>query len=104
MSDASDSAPVAARALRADNRQMLKKLFIVAVLMLHVVNSYVYFGNHTFWNHVHELACQLLLPLRRVPLRVARVDFAPLLVIAAVFFLSRLMEIGLTALYARLPI
>jgi uncharacterized protein YggT (Ycf19 family) len=79
------------------------KYLIVAVLMLHVVNSYVYFGNHAFWNQVHDLARQLLLPLRRIPLRVARVDFAPVLVIAVVFFLSRLMETGLTALYARLP-
>ena len=80
------------------------KYLIVAVLMLHVVNSYVYFGNHAFWNHVHVLARRLLLPLRRVPLRVARVDFAPVLVIAVVFLLSRLMETGLTALYAKLPV
>jgi uncharacterized protein YggT (Ycf19 family) len=80
------------------------KYLIVAILALHVVNSYVFFGNHAFWNYINAIARQLLLPLRHVPLRVARVDFAPILVIVLVFFLSRLMETGLTALYAKLPI
>jgi len=79
------------------------KHLIVAVLLLHVVNSYVYFGNHSFWNHVNGIARQLLLPLRRVPLRIGKVDFAPVLAIAVVLFLSRLMESGLTALYSKLP-
>jgi uncharacterized protein YggT (Ycf19 family) len=80
------------------------KYLITAVLMLHVVNSYVYFGNHAFWNGVHGLARPLLRPLRRVPLRVGKVDFAPVLVIALVMVLARLLETGLTALYARLPV
>lgn len=80
------------------------KYLIVGVLTLHVVNSYVYFGNHAFWTHLNGIARQLLLPLRRVPLRVGKVDFAPVLVIALVFFLSRLMETGLTALYAKLSV
>lgn len=80
------------------------KYLIIAVLTLHVINSYVYFGNHTFWNHLNGIARQLLVPLRRVPLRVVRVDFAPVLVLVLVFVLSRLIEDGLTALYAKLPI
>ena len=79
------------------------KHLIVAVLILHVLSSYVYFGSHAFWNGVHELARPLLRPLRRVPLRIGKVDFAPVVVIALVMLLSRLLESGLTALYARLP-
>jgi len=80
------------------------KYLIVGVLMVHLVNSYVYFGNHPFWIHLNGVARQLLQPLRRVPLRVGKVDFAPVLIIALVFFLSRLLETGLTMLYAKLPI
>jgi len=80
------------------------KYLIVGILVLHVVNSYVYFGNHPFWPQMNGIARQLLQPLSLVPLRIGKVDFAPVLVIALVFFLSRLLEAGLTALYGKLPV
>ena len=52
------------------------KYFIVGILLLHLLNSYVYFGNHPFWNFVNATARNLLYPLRWLPLRVGKVDFA----------------------------
>jgi hypothetical protein len=42
----------------------------------------------------------MLQPLKPIPLRVARVDFAPVLAIAMVFLASELAERGLVWLYA----
>jgi uncharacterized protein YggT (Ycf19 family) len=80
------------------------KYLIVGVLTLHVVNSYVYFGKHAFWNYLNAVARQLLRPLDRVPLRIGKVDFVPILIIALVLILARLLETGLTMLYAKLPL
>jgi uncharacterized protein YggT (Ycf19 family) len=80
------------------------KYLIVGILVLHVVNSYVYFGNHPLWTQMKGVARQLLRTISRVPLRIGKVDFAPVLLIALVFFLSRLLETGLTALYGKLPV
>jgi len=80
------------------------KYLIVGILLLHVVNSYIYFGNQAFWTPINGLARQLLRPLARAPLRIGKVDFAPVVVIALVLFLTRLWETGLTALYSKLPI
>jgi uncharacterized protein YggT (Ycf19 family) len=80
------------------------KFLIVAILGLHLINSYVYLGRHPFWHYLNTVARTLLGPLRRLPLRLGKVDFAPVLGIALVFFGARLLEIGLTRLYPRLPL
>lgn len=46
-------------------------------LFAHLIASYVYLGASPSWDFVGSTARNLLLPLRRLPLRVARVDFAP---------------------------
>jgi uncharacterized protein YggT (Ycf19 family) len=78
------------------------KYVIGVLLALHLLNSYVYFGRHPFWNYVHATAQTLLQPLRRVPLRAGKVDFAPVLGIALVFLLAGLAERGLFFIYGRL--
>ena len=70
------------------------------ILLLHLLSSYIYFGRHPLWNYVSQTAQNLLRPLKNIPLRVARVDFAPVLAIAIIFFLSELAERGLIWLYA----
>jgi uncharacterized protein YggT (Ycf19 family) len=70
------------------------------ILLLHLLSSYVYFGPHPLWNYVDQTAQTLLRPLKPIPLRIARVDFAPVLAIAIVFFISELLEHGLVWLYA----
>jgi uncharacterized protein YggT (Ycf19 family) len=75
-----------------------------ALLVLHLLNSYVYFGKQPFWNYVTSEAQTLLRPLRAVPLCVGKLDLAPVVGIALVFLLAELVERGLTALYLRLPL
>jgi uncharacterized protein YggT (Ycf19 family) len=66
------------------------KYLIVGILLLHLVNSYVYLGNHPFWNFINASARNLLYPLHWLPSRVGRVDFLPLLGIGLVFLVTRL--------------
>ena len=75
-----------------------------ALLVLYLLNSYIYFGKYAFWNYVTAEAQTLLRPLHAMPLRAGRVDFAPVVGIALVFLLAELAERGLTALYLRLPL
>jgi uncharacterized protein YggT (Ycf19 family) len=79
------------------------KYLIGGLLALHLVNSYIYLGNHSFWNFVNLTAQNLLAPLRRLPLRFRKIDFSPLVGIALVFALANLAELGLVRLYWRLP-
>jgi len=74
-----------------------------ALLVLHLLNSYIYFGKHPFWNYVTAEAQTLLWPLRGLPLRVGKANFLPVVGMALVFLLAELAERGLAALYLRLP-
>jgi len=47
-------------------------------LLLHLIASYVYLGSSPVWDFVGVTARNLLAPLRWLPLRLARFDFAPL--------------------------
>ncbi|MEJ0091513.1 MAG: YggT family protein [Limisphaerales bacterium] len=79
------------------------KFIAAALLVLHLVNTYVYFGRHPFWNYVHDTAQNLLAPLRKIPLRGGKMDFAPVVGIALIFLIAGLLERGLVWLYSRLP-
>jgi uncharacterized protein YggT (Ycf19 family) len=70
-----------------------------AVLFLYLLSSYVYFGKHPFWAYLDNIALKLLRPLKAIPLRLGRVDFAPVVGIALVFFLGQLLERALMWLY-----
>jgi uncharacterized protein YggT (Ycf19 family) len=70
------------------------KYVIVAVLLLHTVNSYVHLGNHPFWRNIHPLAQRILSLLKRLPLQLGRIDLAPLVMIALVFLLTHVVENG----------
>jgi uncharacterized protein YggT (Ycf19 family) len=75
-----------------------------ALLVLYLLNSYIYFGKHSFWRYVTAEAQTLLRPLRAVPLQLGRADFAPLVGMVLVFLIAELAERGLAALYLRLPL
>jgi uncharacterized protein YggT (Ycf19 family) len=77
---------------------------IAVVLLLHVVNSYLYLGNHAFWSFINATARNILAPLRWLPLRVGRVDLTPVVGIAVVLLGLGLGERGLTWLFSRLPL
>ena len=93
------------------------KWLLIGILALHLVNSHVYFGQSPFWNFIAVTGGNLLAPLRRLPLRVARIDLAPIVAIIMVSLLAASalngMEFklrgstwhvpGLTELFNRLP-
>jgi uncharacterized protein YggT (Ycf19 family) len=79
------------------------KYLIGALLTLHLLNSYIYFGKHPFWGYVNAEARALLSPLRALPLRLGKVDFAPVVGIALVFLAAELAGRGLVLLYGKLP-
>lgn len=79
------------------------KSVAAALLVLHLLNTYIYFGRHPVWNYVNVTAQTLLAPLRKIPLRVGKVDFAPVVGIVIVFLAAQLAERGLGWLYKRLP-
>ncbi len=69
------------------------------ILTLHILNTYIYFGRHPFWNFISSLARRLLLPLQAAPLRVGRVDFAPLALMAILLLLFQAASQVLAWLY-----
>ena len=78
------------------------KPLIAGLLGLRLLNTYVYFGRHSFWNEVQLTSQILLAPLRKLPLRVGRADFAPIAGILLVGVVADLAERVLGNLYARL--
>jgi uncharacterized protein YggT (Ycf19 family) len=80
------------------------KFLIATLLVLHLLGSYIYFGRHPFWKYVDATAQTLLMPLRKIPLRAGRADFAPVVGIALAFLIAELAGRGLGWLYARLPL
>ncbi len=64
------------------------KFVAVALLILHLLNNYIYFGRHPFWNFVNAEAQTLLSPLKTIPLRIAKIDFAPIIGIALVILIA----------------
>lgn len=74
-----------------------------AILGLYLLNSYIYFGKHPFWSYVGATAQTILHPLRKIPLRIGKVDFAPLAGIALIFLAAHFAGRGLNLLYNRLP-
>ena len=85
------------------NSFLVWKYLIGALLTLHLLNSYIYFGKHPFWSYVNAEARTLLSPLRAVPLHTGKVDFAPVAGLALVFLAAELAGRGLFFLYGRLP-
>jgi uncharacterized protein YggT (Ycf19 family) len=80
------------------------KYLVAALLALHLLNSYIYFGKNPFWNYMNATARQLLRPLEKIPLRAGRADFAPVVGIALVFLLAGLAGRALVFIYGRLPL
>jgi uncharacterized protein YggT (Ycf19 family) len=79
------------------------KYLIVGLLLLHLINSYLYLGDHPFWNFVNVTAGNLIAPFRWIPLRWGKADFSPVVGVALVFLTADLGQHGLTKLYQRIP-
>jgi uncharacterized protein YggT (Ycf19 family) len=75
------------------------KFLIVGFLTVYVLNSYIYLGESHFLKFVNTTSTGLLRPLRWLPLRVGRVDLAPLAGMALVMVAAEFGRRGLDRLY-----
>jgi len=80
------------------------KYIIGVILLLCLLSSYIYLGNHWFWNFVALTSRNLLAPLRWIPLRLGKVDFAPVVGMVVLFILAEFAERGLVQLFERLTL
>ncbi|MBI3876189.1 MAG: hypothetical protein HY300_09595 [Verrucomicrobia bacterium] len=78
------------------------KFIIAGLMVLHLANSYVYLGEAAFWPWVDATAKNLLGPLKKIPLRFARVDLTPVAAIALVWIAAHFGLRMLTQLFQRL--
>jgi uncharacterized protein YggT (Ycf19 family) len=83
---------------------LLWRFVVVGVLALCLLTTYVYLGNHWFWKFVAATGRNMLLPLRRLPLQLGKLDLRPIFGIGLVLVLSYFAERGLLALYEQLPL
>ena len=72
---------------------------LLGFLAFYVVNSYVYLGDFPLLTFVNTTSSRLLRPLKPLPLRVGRVDFAPLAGMALVALAAELGRRGLAQLH-----
>jgi hypothetical protein len=76
---------------------------IAALLVLHLLHSYIYFGRHAVWNYADVTANTLLHPLKILKwLRIGKVDFTPIIGITVVIFVAEFASRALRHLYYRL--
>lgn len=72
------------------------KFPLATLLVLRLLNNYIYFGSHPIWNYVDVTGEKLLQPLKKIPLRIGQADFAPIVGIALVFLIAEFAERGLS--------
>lgn len=77
---------------------------VVGILLLHLLNSYIYFGAWPFWSFIDKSAARILKLISWIPLRVGKIDFSPLVGMALVIVAAEFAGRGLVWLYQRLPI
>jgi uncharacterized protein YggT (Ycf19 family) len=78
------------------------KYLVCGMLALHILNSQVYLGDFGFWRFVHATAANLVRPLRRIPLRMGRVDLAPPVALVLAFIAGEAAARALTVLFVGL--
>ena len=76
---------------------------LAAILLLYLVHSYVFLGNSPFWEFIEGTGQTLLAPLRRLPLRLGKLDIAPLVALVSVFLIAHHGGRALALLFQRLP-
>jgi uncharacterized protein YggT (Ycf19 family) len=84
----SSKAHLAGQALLVGGALYVSLKYVLPVfLLLYLVASYVYLGSSRVWDFVGATARNLLAPLRSVPMRVGRCDFAPLVATVLILLL-----------------
>ncbi len=79
------------------------KFPIALLLVLHLLNSYLYFGQHPIWNYINTVAQKLLSLLQKIPLRAGRVDFAPVVGLVIIFLAAHFIESGIKTRFFNIP-
>ncbi|HEV2319716.1 MAG TPA: hypothetical protein VGV18_08200 [Verrucomicrobiae bacterium] len=75
---------------------------IALLLLLNLLNNYIYFGQHPLWNYADATATTLLRPLKRLkwlPLRIGKLDLTPVVGLAFIFFAAEFIGGGLRLLW-----
>ncbi len=80
------------------------KPLLLGLLGLHLLNSYVFLGNRPLLAFANLTARNILGPVRRLPLRMGRVDLAPAIGIVAVWFVFDWGKSTLARLFFSLPL
>jgi len=65
--------------------------FVMGLITLYYLNSYIYFGGHNFWKTLEATGKSLLWPLNLLPLRWGKLDLAPVIGIALTYGVSILL-------------
>lgn len=81
--------------LLALSSYLVWKYLIAGILGLHLLNTYIYLGGHSVWSFINATARRLLTPLRVIPLRLGKMDFAPVVGIVLVFAAGELIQNGI---------
>jgi hypothetical protein len=77
------------------------KYVLILFLGLHLVNTYVYLGNSSFWQFVTLTGERLCLPLRW--LRIGKINLGAPLLIVLIIVASHIASLNLVQLYRKLP-
>lgn len=80
------------------------KYLLLGLLVLHVLNSFVYLGANPLWKFIKESTLTLLRPLQVIPLQFGQIDFSPFIAAAMILALARWLPPLLHRLYLSLPI
>jgi len=60
------------------------KFLLLAILVVYTLVSYVYLGANPLWEFVSTTSRNILSPLKRLPLQIGKMDFAPLIAIVLI--------------------
>ncbi|MEP6663514.1 MAG: hypothetical protein ABJC04_07595 [Verrucomicrobiota bacterium] len=82
---------------------LIWKYLLVAILLLHLLNSYIYFGNWPFWIFIDRCAKQATRCLSWIPLRMGKIDLAPVFLMAVILAGAEFGGRGLIWIFQRLP-
>jgi hypothetical protein len=77
---------------------------VLGVLLLHLLNSHLYLGNHELLSAVSLTGRQLLRPLAHLSLRTRRLDFTPVAGVILALIGFAVIRGGLVRLFHRLPL
>ena len=67
------------------------KYLLLALLLVHLVITYVYLGTNPVWEFINATSRNLLAPLNRLPLRFGRIDLPPVIGIIVLVLLLHLL-------------